>query len=174
MPMPQLQPQNPIQARPDESHERFGDFYAIQEADVQTELEIERMLFQTMTTLHNSVQINDEDDIWTLAHGTIATLEYAKNLLVKYIPRDNKFLVKVNATIKLLRDEDMDVESMIDLYSPLRDELLEIFAHLGFRRAKNPTYKWTTKIADKIQAPNIPPEILEPKKKHPRSEGSVK
>lgn len=156
-----------------EEHEKYGDFYAIQEADVDTELDIEKRLFESMMTLHNSVSIDDADEVWSITHGTIGAIEYAKQLLVKYIGKNADFIIKINATIKELRDNEMDIESIIDVYQPLRDEMLETFAWLGFRRAKNPTYKWTQKTVEKIQKPNIPAEIIEPKKKQKKSKGSA-
>lgn len=146
-------PQQPVQRS--EEKEKYGEFYAVQEADVQTELDIEQKLLVTMMNLHMGGNQYDMETLERMAYMAIATLEYAKNLLAKYLPEDAPLMIAINDAVMDLK-EFPDVESMIDIYQPLRDSILRAFAYLGFRRAKNPTYKWVSKAAEKMQMPMTP------------------
>lgn len=131
--------------------EKYGEYLAMQDADTRTELEVENILLNTMLELRQRVNITDLQDLWSTAHLTIGALEYSKNILIKYVPQNSDIMLKINSVIEELNEGNMDVTSIIDMYSPLKDEILTVFANLGFRKAKNPTYKWVHKMIDRTQ-----------------------
>lgn len=156
---------SPLTEKRDEQKERYGEYYAIQEADVQTELDIEKELFATMINLHRNFHNSDIRDLEEIALNTLTTLEYSKNLLVKYISPQSPLIQKVNLAVIELRNYP-EISTILEFYIPLRDEILQTFAFLGFRRAKNPTYKWVDKALERMQIPPNPvvDAMLEKKK----------
>jgi hypothetical protein len=115
---------SPLTEKRDEQKERYGEYYAIQEADVQTELDIEKELFATMINLHRNFHNSDIRDLEEIALNTLTTLEYSKNLLVKYISPQSPLIQKVNLAVIELRNYP-EISTILEFYIPLKNKILQ-------------------------------------------------
>jgi hypothetical protein len=126
-------------------------FYAIQEADMRTELEIEDSLLKTTGRIYLDTPENAK-------LAVIGALEQANNFLLKYqdtIP--SNMLSELAVNIMTIRSSEFDTESLNEMYQPIRNQIMYILGIvLGFRKQKRPKYKWTEKLAERAQIEMTP------------------
>ena len=143
-----------------------GQFYATQDADSKTEIDLENKLLQTSGAIYT---LQDTDEVKLTVLGA---LETANNFLQKYkdeIPNDGALLNDIAQTIAVIRMSDLDREAINVLYQAVREEILGTLGIvLGFRKRKIFKPKWTRKMQANMQIKDSPEvdDILNKKKQN--------
>ena len=125
-------------------------YYAVQDADLLQEADMERGLFIAASTFLDSQTTTN--DIYA---EVIRSLELAKNFLYKYENSSSPILGRVDEVV-------MDAANGIDLgtlreeYEEVRKLILERALALGFGRESEEKYEWEYKMPMQSQIPITP------------------
>ena len=130
--------------------EMSKSYYAVQDADLLAEAEMERGLFIAASTfLETDVA---EEDIYSTV---IRALSLAQNFLYKYEDASSDILKR---TAEIIQDASngMNLNELRNEYEEIRQKILKRALTLGFGRQSEPKYPWEYKMVRQSQIPLTP------------------